>query len=179
MDSFELNKIIAAILMVALLVIGLNKISDSVFYVKKPTKPGYKIEAEAKLTTGSSEKNETIEKFDVASFMSTAELTHGKKVFKKCAACHSIVKDGGNKIGPALYNVVGRAVGGVSDYKYSKSLVSYGKSWTFEELNGFLIKPATYIKGTKMSYAGLRKEKDRSSVIMYLNQNGDNPLQLP
>ena len=111
--------------------------------------------------------------------MSTAELTHGKKVFKKCAACHSIVKDGGNKIGPALYNVVGRAVGGVSDYKYSKSLVSYGKSWTFEELNGFLIKPATYIKGTKMSYAGLRKEKDRASVIKYLNQKSDSPKLLP
>ena len=86
---------------------------------------------------------------------------------------------GGNKIGPALYNVVGRAVGGVSDYKYSKSLSTYGKEWTFEELNGFLIKPATWIKGTKMAYAGLKKEKDRASVIMYLNQNGDSPTPLP
>ena len=67
------------------------------------------------------------------------------------------------------------AVGSVSDYKYSKALASYGKEWTFEELNGFLIKPATWIKGTKMAYAGLRKEKDRASVIMYLNQNSDNP----
>jgi len=179
MDSFELNKIIAAILMVALLVIGLNKISDSVFHVKKPAKPGYKVEVEAKLTAGSSETNEAVEKFDVVAFMSIGDLDHGKKVFKKCAACHSIVKDGGNKIGPALYNVIGRAVGGISDYKYSKTLASYGKAWTFEELNGFLTKPATYLKGTKMSYAGLRKEKDRSSVIMYLNQNGDSPLQLP
>ena len=86
---------------------------------------------------------------------------------------------GGNKIGPALYNVVGRAVGGASDYKYSKSLLTYGKEWTFEELNGFLIKPATWIKGTKMAYAGLKKEKDRASVIMFLNQNGDSPTPLP
>ena len=119
------------------------------------------------------------EKFDVAALMSKGNLSDGEKVFKKCAACHSIKKDGRNKIGPALYNVVGRAVGGVSDYKYSKALASYGKNWTFEELNGFLIKPATYLKGTKMAYAGLKKETDRASVIIYLNQNGDNPTPLP
>ena len=92
---------------------------------------------------------------------------------------HSIKQDGRNKIGPALYNVVGRVVGGVSDYKYSKALASYGKNWTFEELNGFLIKPATYLKGTKMAYAGLKKEKDRASIIKYLNQNSDSPKLLP
>ena len=179
MDSFELNKIIAAVLMVALLVIGLGKIADGVFHVKKPSKPGYQVEVEVKLAASSSETNEVVEKFDVASFMSTGDLEHGKKVFKKCAACHSIKQGGGNKIGPALYNVVGRAVGGISDYKYSKALSGYGKEWTFEELNGYLIKPATYLKGTKMAFAGLRKEKDRSSVIMYLNQNGDSPTPLP
>ena len=72
-----------------------------------------------------------------------------------------------------------KLVGGVSDYKYSKALASYGKEWTFEELNGFLIKPSSYIKGTKMAYAGLRKEKDRASVIIYLNQNSDSPKPLP
>ena len=86
---------------------------------------------------------------------------------------------GANKIGPALYNVVGRKVGSVADYKYSKALASYDKDWTFEELNGFLKKPASYIKGTKMSYAGLRKEKDRASIIKYLNQNSDSPKPLP
>ena len=84
-----------------------------------------------------------------------------------------------NKIGPALYNVVGRKVAAVSDYKYSKALIGYEKNWTFEELNGYLLKPATWIKGTKMAFAGLRKEKDRASVIKYLNQNSDNPLPLP
>ena len=102
-----------------------------------------------------------------------------KWIFKKCAACHSINKGGANKIGPALYNVVGRKVGSVSDYKYSKTLASYEKEWTFEELNGFLQKPSSYLKGTKMSYAGLRKEADRASIIMYLNQNSDSPRPLP
>ncbi|MDC0569471.1 cytochrome c family protein [Candidatus Pelagibacter sp.] len=179
MDSFELNKIIAAILMVALLVIGLGKIADGVFHVKKPKNPGYQVEVENQLTSIKSEPTEVVKKIDIAAIMALGDVSSGEKVFKKCAACHSINKGGKNKIGPALYNIVGRAVGGVGDYKYSKALASYGKVWTFEELNGFLLKPASYIKGTKMSYAGLRKEKDRASVIKYLNQNSDSPKPLP
>ena len=179
MDSFELNKIIAAVLMVALLIIGISKISKIVFYVEKPKKPGYAVEVE-QVTSASASTAEVIEKqVDIAALMAMGDLASGEKIFKKCAACHSIVKGGKNKIGPALYNIVGRKVGGVSDYKYSKALSSYDKSWTFEELNGFLLKPAKWIKGTKMAYAGLRKEKDRASVIKYLNQSSDNPQPLP
>jgi cytochrome c len=179
MDSFELNKIIAAILMVALLIIGLGKIADSVFHVKKPKNPGYKVEVESQLTSGTSQATEVVEKIDIAALMALGDVASGEKIFKKCAACHSINKGGKNKIGPALYNVVGRTVGGVDGYKYSKALASYGKEWTFEELNGFLKKPASYLKGTKMSYAGLRKEKDRASIIKYLNEKSDNPKLLP
>ena len=179
MDSFELNKIIAAVLMVALLVIGLDKITDSAFHVEKPKNPGYQVEVESQLASGTSEAADVVETINIAAIMALGDVTSGKKIFKKCAACHSINKGGKNKIGPALYNVVGRAVGGVDDYKYSKALASYGKEWTFEELNGFLKKPASYLKGTKMSYAGLRKEKDRASIIKYLNQNSDSPIQLP
>ncbi len=180
MDSFEINKIIAAVLMVALLIIGIGKLSDIIFYVEKPKTPGYAVEVEqAVATTAQSNSEKTDEKIDIASLMSLGDLSTGEKVFKKCAACHSIVKGGKNNIGPALYNVVGRKVGVVSDYKYSKALANYEKEWTFEELNGYLIKPAKWIKGTKMAFAGLRKEKDRASVILYLNQNSDNPLPLP
>jgi len=179
MDSFELNKIIAAVLMVALLVIGLGKIADGIFHVQKPKNPGYQVVVESQLISGASQAAEVAEKIDIAAVMALGNITSGEKIFKKCAACHSINKGGKNKIGPALYNVVGRAVGGVDDYKYSKALASYGKEWTFEELNGFLIKPSSYLKGTKMSYAGLRKEKDRASVIKYLNQNSDSPKLLP
>jgi cytochrome c len=179
MDSFELNKIIAAVLMVVLLVIGLGKIADVAFHVKKPENPGYKIEVESQLASTTSKVAEVAEKIDITTVMALGDIASGEKIFKKCAACHSINKGGKNKIGPALYNVVGRAVGGVNGYKYSKTLASYGKEWTFEELNGFLTKPSSYLKGTKMSYAGLRKEKDRASVIKYLNQNSDSPKLLP
>ena len=179
MDSFEINKIVAAVLMVALLVIGIGKLSDVIFHVEKPETPGYSVDVEEAKTVSSSTKASVEEKIDIDALMAMGDLTHGEKVFKKCAACHSIVKGGKNNIGPALYNVVGRKIGIVEDYKYSKALASYDKEWTVEELNGYLIKPAKWIKGTKMAFAGLRKEKDRASVIKYLNQNSDNPLPLP
>ena len=179
MDSFEINKIVAAVLMVALLVIGIGKLSDVIFHVEKPETPGYKVEVEQVSTVSNSTTTTAEEKVDIAALMAMGDIAHGEKVFKKCAACHSIVKGGKNNIGPALYNVVGRKVGIIEDYKYSKSLASYDKEWTLEELNGYLTKPAKWIKGTKMAFAGLRKEKDRASVIKYLNENSDSPIPLP
>ena len=179
MDSFEINKIVAAVLMVALLIIGIGKLSKVIFHVEKPKTPGYAVEVEQATTVSSSAKTTVEEKIDIAALMAMGDVVSGEKIFKKCAACHSINKGGKNNIGPALYNVVERKVGGIADYKYSKALATYDKNWTFEELNGFLKKPAKYIRGTKMAYAGLRKEKDRASVIKYLNQNSDNPIQLP
>ena len=124
MDSFEINKIIAAVLLVALLVIGIGKLSNVIFYVEKPETPGYKVDVEQASISSSSEIQEE-QKVDIAALMAMGDVTSGEKVFKKCAACHSIVKGGKNNIGPALYNVVGRKVGGVADYKYSKALVAY------------------------------------------------------
>ena len=179
MDSFEINKIVAAVLLVALLVIGIGKLSNVIFYVEKPEKPGYAVEVQQASTSTTATATAEDKKVDIAALMALGDVNAGEKIFKKCAACHSINQGGANKIGPALYNVVGRKIGGVANYKYSKAFVEYGKEWNFEELNGFLIKPSKWIKGTKMAYAGLRKEEDRASVIKYLNQNSDNPLPLP
>ena len=154
MDSFEINKIIAAILMVALLIIGIGKISDVVFHVEKPEKPGYAVEVEQIASSSSSTETVKEEVIDIAALMAMGDVTSGEKIFKKCAACHSIAKGGKNKIGPALYNVVGRKVGGVSDYKYSKALIEYEKEWTYEELNGFLLKPANGLKEQKWHMLG-------------------------
>ena len=104
MDSFELNKIIAAILMVALLIIGIGKLSNIIFYVEKPKTPGYSVDVEQAVVASTQSTSETVEKkVDMASLMALGDLTTGEKVFKKCAACHSIVKGGKNNIGPALY----------------------------------------------------------------------------
>ena len=179
MDSFEVNKIIAAILLIALITIGIGKISDIAFKVNKPEKSAYKIDILEDSTKLSSKVEKVVEKVDIAALLALGDINHGEKVFKKCAACHLVNKGGANKIGPALYGVLGRKVASKEDYKYSKAMASYDKDWTFEEMNGYLKKPQSYIKGTKMAFAGLRKEKDRASVILYLNQSSDSPLPLP
>ena len=176
MDSFEINKILTAVLVVFLVIFGIGKISDIVFHVEKPNTSAYKVEfAEVDQAKTSS----SVQTVDIAALLALGTVEHGQKVFKKCSACHSIKKGGRNNIGPALYNVLGRNMGALEDYKYSKALIAFGKDWTFDEMNNFLIKPTTYIKGTKMAFAGLRKEKDRASVILYMNANSDSPLDLP
>ena len=176
MDSFEINKIITAVLLVVLLVFGIGKISDIIFEVKKPDIEGYKVEISSSDTTT---QTNTESQVDVAALLALGDIEHGKKIFKKCASCHSINQDGGNKIGPKLWNVMFRTIGSITDYKYSKALSGYKKEWSWEEMNGFLTKPAKWIKGNKMGFAGLKADKDRASVILYLNQNSDNPKPLP
>ena len=181
MDSFEINKIIAAILLTALIVIGIGKFADVLFHVEKPKESAYKIEGLeiATNSTSSSSEAKVVEKIDIGQLLALGDMAHGEKVFKKCSACHMIVSGGKNMIGPNLWGVIGRTAGSVSDYKYSKAMTAYAKQWNFEEMNGYLIKPQSYIKGTKMAFAGLRKEKDRASVILYLNSKSDNPKPLP
>ena len=180
MDSFELNKIIAAVLMTALIVIGINKFADSVFHVEKSKQSAYKIAGVELVSSGkTTAKIEEVVQLDIKEILALGNETHGEKVFKKCSACHIVAKGGKNLIGPALYGVVGRASASIPDYAYSSALKAHGKNWSFEELNGFLLKPRSYIKGTKMAYAGLRKDKDRASVILYLNNQSDSPIPRP
>ena len=181
MDSFEINKIIAAILLTALIVIGIGKFTDILFNVEKPKESAYKIDGLEIASTSSETESKINEKkpVNIAQLLAMGDLSHGQKVFKKCSACHMIASDGKNMIGPNLWEVIGRTAGSTPDYKYSKAMVGYGKEWSFGEMNAYLIKPQAYIKGTKMAFAGLRKEKDRASVILYLNSKSSNPKPLP
>ena len=180
MDSFELNKIIAAVLMTALIVIGINKLADSIFYVEKPKQSAYKVDGvELASSIKASTAVKEVVQLDIKEILALGDVTHGEKVFKKCSACHMIASGGKNMIGPNLWSVIGRTAGSVSDYKYSKAMVAYGKEWTFEEMNSYLIKPQAYVKGTKMAFAGLRKEKDRASVILFMNSKSSSPKPLP
>ena len=175
MNSFEINKIITAILFTVLIIYGIGKISDIIFDVKEQNIVAYKVET----PEGSAVQASSKSSIDISAFLATGDVKHGEKVFKKCAACHSVAQGGGNKIGPKLWNVMFRPVASVTDYKYSKALLDYKKEWNWDEMNGFLIKPSKWIKGNKMGFAGLKKEEDRASVILYLNQNSDSPEPLP
>ena len=181
MDSFEINKIIASVLLTALIVIGIGKLADVLFYNEKPKVSAYKVEGvgESLVKEQSTEETKVIEVVDIKALLAMGDMAHGEKVFKKCTACHMIAADGKNKIGPNLWGVIGRKAGSITDYKYSKAMVAYAKEWTFEEMNSYLIKPQAYIKGTKMAFAGLRKEKDRASVILYMNSKSASPKAIP
>ena len=172
-----MNKIIVSIVFAVILVIGINKVTDVIFYVEKPEKSAYQVASVTTVASTTSTETSSDTGNIMAIFASTS-AAEGAKVFKKCAACHSIAEGGKNKIGPALWGVLGRQAGSLPDYKYSKAMAAHGKKWSFEEMNGFLIKPKDWIKGTKMSYAGLKSEKERAAVILYMNENTNSPLPL-
>ena len=172
-----MNKIIVSIVFAIILVVGINKVTDVIFYVEKPEKSAYQVASVTTIASTASAETSS-EAGNIMALFASTSASDGAKVFKKCAACHSINKGGSNKIGPALWGVLGRQAGSVADYKYSKAMAGYGKAWSFEEMNGFLIKPKDWIKGTKMSFAGLKNSTDIAAVILYMNENTDSPLPI-
>ena len=178
MNSFEINKVISSIIFVILVIIGIDKLADVIYDVKTPESTDYKVATKNKeISKNDSIKDEGVG--NIKALLALGSIDHGKIVFKKCAACHSVSKGGANKIGPALWGIIGRKVGSIDDYKYSKAMSEFDKTWNFQSMNTFLIKPNSYIKGTKMAFAGLKKEKDRASIIIYLNKQSDSPSPLP
>ena len=172
-----MNKIIVSIILAVILVLGINKITDVIYYVEKPEKSAYQV-AEITTAVDTAKAEANTESGNIMTLFASVSASEGASVFKKCAACHTINQGGTNKIGPALWGVLGRKAGSVSGYKYSKAITAYGKVWTFDEMNGFLTKPKDWIKGTKMSFAGLKNEKERAAIILYMNENSSNPLPL-
>jgi cytochrome c len=175
-----MNKIIVSAILAIILVLGINKIADVIFYVEKPEKSAYQVDSVTTVASTTTTETNSVgsDSGNIMALFASTNAADGAKVFKKCAACHSIAEGGANKIGPALWGVIGRKAGSVPNYKYSKAMAAYSKNWSFEEMNGFLIKPKDWIKGTKMSFAGLKNAKDRASVILYMNKNSSNPLPI-
>ena len=173
-----MNKIIVSIVLAIILVLGIDKMADVIYNVKKPETSAYQVNVTTVASTETQTNSESSQDGDIMALFASVSSADGAKVFIKCSACHSISEGGANKIGPALWGVLGRQAGSVSGYKYSKAMAAHGKVWSFNEMNGFLIKPKDWIKGTKMSFAGLKNAKDRAAVIIYMNENSSNPLPL-
>ena len=107
----------------------------------------------------------------IFSIANAGDPVKGKKVFKKCVACHSL-KEGKNKIGPSLYKLLGRKAGSVEGYKYSKAMKNSGVVWDEESLDKFLTKPRKFIPKTKMSFRGIKKKSLRDDLISFFKNNG-------
>lgn len=178
MDSFELNKIAAAILIALLTVKGADLISEALIHPKMLTENVFKIEG-VQTTPLAGAQHEKTGPSPIEPLLATANAQNGANIFKKCTSCHTAEKGGPNKIGPDLYDVLGAPKGKHAGYTYSQAMEKKGGTWTYEDLNHFIYNPREFIPGTKMSFVGLKNDQERADVIAYLRQQNDNPPPLP
>src|SRR6266403_3737085 len=177
MDSFEVNKILGAILGTLLGVLSINIAAGAIFTPTKPAKPGYDVAVPEQAPAGKPaepEKQQPIEQL-----LANADTGRGENAAKKCQACHTFTKGGRNMVGPNLWSVVGRPRASEPGFNYSAAMKGKGGNWTIDELNQFINNPRGFIPGTNMTFAGIQRGGERADVIAYLNSLSDNPAPLP
>ena len=177
MKSLEFNKIAGEVLATGLLVLGLKNFGSELFKTEAPEKPGYAIEVAQAATTDAAA---AVKAEPLPVLLAKADIGKGMAGAKACVACHNFEKGGANKVGPALWNVVGRKMGSADGFTYSDGFKAMGdKPWEFDALDAWLKAPKEYIPGTKMAFGGIRNDQDRANVIAYLDSLSDAPQPLP
>ncbi len=179
MNSFELNKIMGAVLGVLLFAVGLNIFSGILFAPKKPAIPGYDLPVPQEEAAGGGGAQAQAQDEPLPVLLASADATKGQSAAKKCAACHSFDKGGPNKVGPNLYGVVGRPVASHPGFGYSGALKAKGGQWTYEDISAFIKNPKGYVPGTIMAFAGVPSGQERADILAYLRTLADNPVPLP
>ena len=178
MNSFELNKIMGALLFTCLCLLSLNIAAGAIFAPHKAEKPGYEIAVQEKAPAG--EAAPAAAAVPVAQLLASADVKRGENAAKKCQACHTFEKGGPNRVGPNLYGVVGEARGeGRNGINFSAAMKAKKGEWTFDDLNHFIQSPKAFIPGTAMGFAGIGKDSERGDILAYLNSLSDAPKPLP
>jgi cytochrome c len=178
MNSFEINKILGAVLGTCLLLLAVHIASGAIFTPAVPAKPGYEIAVKEEQPAGGGGAAAPKE-VPIAQLLASASPQQGEQAAKVCLTCHNMGKGQGNKVGPDLFGVVGRAVASVPGFNYSAALKAKGGTWTFEALDPWLANPRKDVSGTLMTFGGVPSQKQRADIIAYLNSNSDSPLPLP
>jgi cytochrome c len=179
MDSFELNKVLGAILGTLLALLVINIAAGAIFAPTKPAKPGHEIGVPEQKPGEEGKPPQQEQQQPIEQLLATADIGRGENVAKKCAACHTFSKGGRSLVGPNLWGVVGRPKASQPGFNYSAALKSKGGNWTVEDLNQFITNPKGSIPGTNMTFAGVPRASERADIIAYLNSLSDNPVPLP
>jgi cytochrome c len=176
MNSFEINKILGALLGTCLVLVAMHIASGAIFTQEPPAKPGYEIAVKEEAPAGAPAAPAEV---PIETLLASASADRGANVAKQCQACHNFQEGQGPKVGPDLYGIVGRPVASAPGFNYSAALKKLGGTWTFDALNKWLTKPNADAPGTAMTFAGLSNEKQRADVIAYLDTLAANPVPLP
>jgi cytochrome c len=177
MDSFELNKILGAILGTCLVLLVTSFTASAIFAPNKPQKPGFEIAVKEEAAGG--EKTAAPPPEPIEKLLQTASVQKGEASAKKCAACHTFAKGDKNGVGPNLYGIVGDHKGEGRGFNFSAAMKAKGGSWTIDDLNQFISSPKGFVPGTAMGFAGIPKDTERADVLAYLNSLSDKPAPLP
>lgn len=146
---------------------------------KTPEKPQEKLMAKAEPAPEPAPAKMPVKAEGVLAMLASADAGKGEKTFRKCKSCHTTDKGGKNRVGPNLWDIVGRGIGSVSRYRFSGAMKDKGGNWTYQDLDAFLNNPKGFVKGTKMSFSGVKEAGDRAALIVYLRSLSDQPKPLP
>jgi cytochrome c len=178
MDSFELNKILGAILGTCLILLVTSFTAGAIFSPAMPEKPGYEI-AVKEAAHGDAKEAAAAPSEPIEKLLQTASVEKGAAAAKKCAACHTFEKGGPNRVGPNLFGIVERARASEAGFNYSAAMKAKGGKWSYDDLNKFIANPKGFVPGTAMGFAGIPKDSERADVIDYLHTLADSPVPLP
>lgn len=177
LDSFELNKVLGAVLGTCLGVVALNIAANAIFAPGKPAKPGYEIEVPTAAPAAAPAAPAPAE-VPLGQLLASADVARGAEAAKKCAACHTFDKSGRALVGPPLWQIVGRAKASVAGFRYSPAMKQTTGDWTLPDLDKFITNPKAMVPGTAMVFSGISRATERADLLAYLNSLADNPAPL-